>query len=199
MDVTRELAQQRLDTWERRGIVAPDLRHAAVALTVFRRDGEYGIWVLQRPVTMRAHAGQFALPGGRVDAGETSAEAARREVAEEIGVALAPADVLGLLDDYRTRSGYVITPVICWRDDDPPVDPNPGEVAAMSFVTFADLASPARFVAIDESPRPVIQLPILGTLVHAPTAAVIYQFAEVVLRGRNTRVDDFEQPVFAWR
>jgi hypothetical protein len=53
-------------------------------------------------------------------------------------------------------------------------------------------------VAIPESERPVIQLPILSTLVHAPTAAVVYQLREVVIHGRATRVDHFEQPVWAW-
>ena len=45
----------------------------------------------------------------------------------------------------------------------------------------------------------MIQLPLLGTLVHAPTAAMLHQFGEVVLHGRPTRVAHFEQPVFAWR
>jgi len=67
------------------------------------------------------------------------------------------------------------------------------------FVTFDELMVQPRFLTIPESERPVIQLPIVGALVHAPTAAVIYQFAEVVLRDRHTRVDGYEQPVFAWR
>jgi len=54
-------------------------------------------------------------------------------------------------------------------------------------------------VTIPESERPVIQMPLLGTLIHAPTAAVLYQLREVVLHGRATRVDHFEQPVWAWR
>ncbi|MCE5290313.1 MAG: CoA pyrophosphatase, partial [Nocardiaceae bacterium] len=65
--------------------------------------------------------------------------------------------------------------------------------------TFDDLDVEPRFISIAESDRPVIQLPIANSLVHAPTAAVIYQFAEVVLAGRDTRVHDLEQPVFAWR
>ncbi len=56
-----------------------------------------------------------------------------------------------------------------------------------------------RLIAIPESDRPVIQVPILGTLVHAPTAAVVYQMREVVMHGRSTRVDDLEQPVWAWQ
>nr|WP_212763171.1 CoA pyrophosphatase [Gordonia araii] len=175
------------------------MRPSAVALTVVRRASEHGIWILKRPATMRNHPNQYALPGGRLDEGETAVEAARRELLEETGIETTDADVLGVLDDYETRSGYVITPVVCWLDDDPPLRPNPAEVAQSFFVPFDSLVRTPRFLRIPQSPRPVIQLPMLGQLIHAPTAALIYQFAEVVLRDRPTRVDDLEQPVFAWR
>lgn len=171
---------------------------AAVALTVAIRRGQQGIWLCKRPATMRRHAAQFALPGGRLDAGEDESTAALRELSEEIGIDLPAESVLGVLDDYRTRSGFVMTPVVCWAEEEQEPTPNPAEVAELFFVTVDELMVEPRFLTIPESPKPVIQLPIAGALVHAPTAAVIYQFAEVVLRGRNTRVDGFEQPVFAW-
>lgn len=187
--------------WTRRRVDNSDgqLRAAAVAITVVHRDDAYGIWVLKRPSSMRNHAAQYALPGGRLDAGETEVDAALRELHEELGISLGPDNVLGVLDDYQTRSGYVMTPVVCWIDNDPVVTANPAEVANVFYVTFDELRVPPRFVEIAESDRPVIQLPIANALVHAPTAAVIYQFAEVVLAGRDTRVDDLEQPVFAWK
>ncbi|MFT4201297.1 NUDIX hydrolase [Gordonia sp. (in: high G+C Gram-positive bacteria)] len=201
MDVARDLARQRLDRWSRQTVENGDgrLREAAVALTVVRRDDTHGIWILKRPATMRNHPNQFALPGGRLDDGESAVDAARRELREETGIETDVTDVLGELDDYETRSGYVITPVVCWLDDDPPLRPNPAEVAHSYFVPFADLVRTPRFLTIPQSPRPVIQLPVLGQLIHAPTAALVYQFAEVVLRDRPTRVDQLEQPVFAWR
>jgi hypothetical protein len=109
--------------------------------------------------------------------------------------------VLGLLDDYPTRSGYVITPVVVWAVGDVELRPNPDEVASVHRVPLDDLDAPEvpRLVQIPESDRPVIQLPILSTLVHAPTAAVVFQLREVVVHGRPTRVDHFEQPVWAWR
>nr|WP_245555627.1 CoA pyrophosphatase [Gordonia soli] len=176
-----------------------DSRPAAVAITIVEHDGRHGIWLTKRPASMRAHAAQFALPGGRLDPGEDEPTAALRELHEEIGIRLAPDDVIGMLDDYPTRSGYVITPVVCWADVDQTPRPNPAEVAELFFVDTDELMAEPRFHSIPESERPVIQLPIVGSLVHAPTAAVIYQFAEVVLRGRHTRVDGYEQPVFAWR
>ncbi|MBT0566374.1 CoA pyrophosphatase [Williamsia sp. CHRR-6] len=177
----------------------PGARRAAVALAVAQVDGRFGIWLMLRAESMRTHSGQFALPGGRLDPGEDHVDAALRELAEEIGIVVPRSAVLGRLDDYPTRSGYVITPVVCWVGAGATPVPNPDEVGTLFFVSLAEIAVPPQFVSIPESPRPVIQLPLVGSLVHAPTAAVIHQFAEVVVHGRHTRVDGYEQPVFAWR
>ncbi|MGB3304179.1 NUDIX hydrolase [Gordonia sp. (in: high G+C Gram-positive bacteria)] len=201
METTREMAANRLQSWDRRVIDDVDgkLRKSAVAITVVRRGEMYGIWVARRPKTMRNHANQFALPGGRCDAGETAIEAALRELHEEIGVELTQDAVIGVLDDYETRSGYLMTPVVCWVDEDPAIAPSPDEIGELFFVTFDELRRPPLFSTIPQSPRTLVALQIAGTVVHAPTAAVIYQFAEVVLAGRDTRVYDLEQPVFAWQ
>ena len=155
----------------------------------------------RRPSWMRRHAGQWALPGGRLDADETPLGAALREVDEELGLRLASDTVLGHLDDYATRSGFVVTPVVLWCAGDVALEPDPGEVsAAYRIGLHALLDSQPRFIAIPESDRPVLQLPLGNDLIHAPTAAILYQFREVALRGRaGVRVDHFEEPIFAWR
>ncbi|ASR01967.1 CoA pyrophosphatase [Gordonia rubripertincta] len=195
----RAVAAARVDAFAHRTVDQPGAAAAAVVLAVSEKDGQQGIWLCKRPPTMRRHAAQFALPGGRLDPGEDSVTAGLRELDEELGVQLPPSSVLGMLDDYPTRSGFVITPIVCWAEQYQEPTPNPAEVAQLFFVTFAELAVEPRFLTIPQSDRPVIQLPIVDALVHAPTAAVIYQFAEVVLRDRPTRVDEFEQPVFAWK
>jgi 8-oxo-dGTP pyrophosphatase MutT (NUDIX family) len=174
-------------------------RAAAVALAVVDTDTGPGIVLTKRAAGLRAHAGQWALPGGRVDTGETYEDAARRELHEELGLDVGAEGVLGLLDDYPTRSGYVITPVVVWAGDAAAMRPNPAEVASAHIVSGAELDVQPRFVTIPESDAPVIQLPMLRTLIHAPTAAVVYQFRELALHGRVVRVDELEQPVFAWR
>jgi 8-oxo-dGTP pyrophosphatase MutT (NUDIX family) len=179
------------------------LRHAAVAITVVEADvpGEAAFLLTKRTPRLRSHGGQWALPGGRVDAGETIEQTALRELHEELGVLASTDDVLGALDDYPTRSGYLIAPVVVWLPQKVQVTPNPSEVAAAYRIRCAELfrSDSPEILPIPESDRPIIRLPLPVATVNAPTAAVLYQFKEVALAGRDTRVDHFEQPVFAWR
>src|SRR4029450_10505388 len=99
------------------GATLSQLKHAAVAITLVETEdgsGETALILTGRVAGLRSHGGQWALPGGRIDAGETPAHGALRELAEEIGLALTPDDILGTLDDYPTRSGYLITPLVVW-------------------------------------------------------------------------------------
>ena len=187
----------------RRRADAGGLKRAAVAVVVVEAEsGDDAAFLLtKRTPRLRAHGGQWALPGGRVDAGETIEETALRELKEELGVDATVADVLGALDDYPTRSGFLIAPVVMWLPAQLSVTPNPAEVAAAYRIGCTELfrSDSPEIVPIPESDRPIIRLPLSVAKVNAPTAAVLYQFREVALAGRDTRVDHFEQPVFAWR
>jgi 8-oxo-dGTP pyrophosphatase MutT (NUDIX family) len=191
-----------LEAFDRRALPTDGRRPAAVAVVLLADEtGQACFLLTRRAAGLRAHATQWALPGGRLDAGEGPERAALRELLEEVGLALGEGTVLGLLDDYPTRSGFLITPVVVWAGPVDRLAPNPTEVQALYRVPLADLDRPGvpRLVSIPESDRPVIQVPLLGRLVHAPTAAILYQLREVAVHGRSTRVAHFEQPVWAWR
>jgi 8-oxo-dGTP pyrophosphatase MutT (NUDIX family) len=174
-------------------------RSAAVAVVVSGTGADLAVWLTRRTSRLRAHPGQFALPGGRLDPGEDAVDAARRELSEELGVDAGRSSYVGTLDDYPTRSGYVITPVVLALGEAPELRPNPAEVAEVFVIPLTELDVEPRYLTIPESDQPVIQLPLLGHFLHAPTGAVLYQFREVALHGRPTPVAHLEQPVFAWR
>jgi 8-oxo-dGTP pyrophosphatase MutT (NUDIX family) len=180
----------------------PALKRAAVAITIVGADdgsGEAAFLLTRRAANLRAHGGQWALPGGRCDPGETIETAALRELEEELGLSLRAESVLGVLDDYPTRSGYAVAPVVVWLDGADAVKPNPDEVASVHRIKLETVLrdSAVQFESIPESDRPLIRLNIGEHDIHAPTAALVYQLREL-LAGRITRVSDLEQPVFAW-
>ena len=178
------------------------LKRAAVVIALTRSEADAGTSFLltRRAAGLRSHSAQWALPGGRCDAGESQVQAALRELHEELGLELGEGDVLGLLDDYPTRSGYLITPVVVWVSTAAVIKPNPAEVASAHRIPLSDIEQDDAFsfTMIPESTRRVIRFHFGALHIHAPTAALIYQFREV-LAGRTTRVAELEQPVFAWK
>jgi len=195
-------ARANLARFERWPIAADGRRPAAVAVVLLADNRERACFLLtRRAAGLRAHAEQWALPGGRIDEGESPQGAALRELAEEVGLVRGEESVLGLLDDYGTRSGFIITPVVVWGGAPADLAPNPAEVAAVYRVLLAELEKPGvpGLVTVPGSPGPLIELPVLSTQIYAPTAAILYQMREVVIHGRPTRVSHFEQPVWAWQ
>jgi 8-oxo-dGTP pyrophosphatase MutT (NUDIX family) len=195
---------------------APGQQRAAVALPLTEAGHgpdlpglpQHAAWstapallLTRRAATLRRHAGQWALPGGRIDEGESPEQAALRELHEEVGLALEPATVLGRLDDYATRSGFVITPVLVWAGAAPVLQPNPAEVGSVHRLPLAELlrADAPLLDTPDGAAQPVLRMPVARTWIAAPTAAFLYQFREWCLLGRPTRVAHFDQPRFAWR
>ena len=207
-ETLRRLMADRLAAFRPESPASAELKQAAVAIAVapMQKEGpggedEAGFLLTRRVPRLSSHAGQWALPGGRLDPGEDAVAAALREMQEEIGLALPHDHVLGRLDAYPTRSGYEITPVVIWAPDLSDMVANPSEVASIHHFGLSEFdrdGSP-EFIDIPESERPVIRLHIGASHIHAPTAAMLYQFAEVALRGRETRVARLEQPVWAWK
>ncbi|MEV5080527.1 CoA pyrophosphatase [Streptomyces sp. NPDC056159] len=187
-----------LAAFERREATAPQAtRRAGVCLTVFGHRGQAHVLLIKRAPRGR-NAGQWALPGGRLDDGETPVAAALRELAEETGISAQPGDVAGLLDDFVTDSGFVITPVVVIPRA--PVTParDRREVHSLHPIPLHRLTDPdiPRWRTADDG-RPLLQLPLRrGMVVHPPTGALLWQFREVALLGLPTRVADLAQPVF---
>jgi len=172
------------------GLPAPARWSTRAALVLTRRSGG-----------LRSHAGQWALPGGRIDAGETPEQTALRELHEEVGLQLGSDSVMGRLDDFVTRSGYVITPVLVWAGAAREMVPNPHEVSSIHRIPVEEFlrADAPMLEQRDDSEHPVLRMPVGDSWIAAPTAAVLYQFRELCILGRPTRVAHFEQPRFAWK
>jgi mutator protein MutT len=214
--LTPSMLRERLARFDVRAIEPAGRRRAAVAVAVTEAglgaevqgtavhtqwSDATALLLTRRAAGLSAHAGQWAMPGGRIDDGETPEQAALRELVEEVGLSLAPDAVFGRLDDYATRSGYVITPVVVWAGAARELTPNAEEVASIHRI-------PASEMLRDDAPllnhvkgaeHPVLRMPVGERWIAAPTAAFIYQFREWCLLERDTRVAHFDQPVFAWK
>ena len=196
--------------------VAAPLRHAAVCLAIIDEghgadlpllpththwSDQAALLLTRRSGQLRSHAGQWALPGGRIDTGETPEQAALREMQEEVGLRLDTRAILGRLDDFVTRSGYQITPVVVWAGAAQDLTPNPAEVARIHRIPASELLRPDAPILenTEHSQHAVLKMPVGDNWIAAPTAAFLYQFREVCLLGKNTRVAHFDQPQFAWK
>lgn len=212
----RERIEQRLRGFEVRAVGDHAHRSAAVAVAVTEEGfgaalpglPQHAAWseraaliLTRRSLQLRDHAGQWALPGGRIEPDETPEQAALRELSEEVHLALDLTAVMGRLDDYVTRSGFVITPVVVWAGAAREIAPNPAEVQSIHRIPIEEfLRADAPMLEAGADPaRPVLRMPVGHHWIAAPTAAVLYQFRELCIEGRATRVAHFDQPEFAWK
>ena len=172
---------------------------AAVAIVIMSGAGGVPVVpIFQRTAHMTRHASQMAIPGGRVHDGESIDRCALRELDEELGLTLDEDSILGRLDDFDTRSGFTITPVVVWSGADPrSLRPSAHEVARLFLVTAGELRAAVQEASRVPPERFSLRLPDVE--VFAPTAAMLYQFSEVALDGRPCRVADFFQPSWTHR
>ncbi|MBA4369290.1 MAG: CoA pyrophosphatase [Desulfobacterium sp.] len=192
------------------------MRQAAVAVTIVDVLDETGVYGLQprenqkqdaaliltrRASNLKAHSGQWSFPGGKMEKGETPEQTALRELEEEVGLRLSLDHIIGRLDDFSTRSGYTIKPVVVWGGTGKRLTPNPEEVESIHRIPIEEFlredAPILHQTGISENP--MLLMPVGDSWIAAPTAAIIYQFREVAILGNSTRVAHFDQPVFAWK
>jgi 8-oxo-dGTP pyrophosphatase MutT (NUDIX family) len=196
----REDIAAHLAGFRRVALYRPDLKQASVAVCVMSSASGQSLLITRRAPGLSNHAGQWALPGGRRDPGESIQDTALRELAEETGLTLTAGAVLGVLDDFVTRSGYIMSPVVMWGGDPGHDLAGPrSEVSQVYQVPLADLDVEPDFLDIPETSAPVIRLPLFDRYVHAPTAAIIYQFCQVALHGNAVRVAHYEAPPRVWK
>ena len=215
-ETLKQHIQENLESFQIRTRSHEGVQRAAVALTIVdvahgsddyglpsfkTRQPDAALILTRRSANLRNHSGQWALPGGRRDRSEKPVATALRELSEEVGLNLTPDRVIGYLDDFTTRSGFVITPVVIWGGDRVNLDPNPAEVASLHRIPLVEfLRKDAPLIENSpDSSAPLLLMPVGNTCIAAPTAALLYQFREVALLGRHTRVAHFEQPTFAWK
>ncbi len=201
-----------LDIRKRQG---QETSRAAVAVTVVEvadDPGIYGIMgnenksdhaaliLTRRATSLKNHSGQWAFPGGRIDKGETPEEAALRELKEEVGLKLDNERVIGCLDDYVTHSGFVITPVVVWGGTGLEMTLEPAEVRSAHRIPIEEFMRQDAPILEESSgsENPVLLMPVGQSWIASPTGAIIYQFREVAILGKDTRVAHYEQPFFAW-
>jgi 8-oxo-dGTP pyrophosphatase MutT (NUDIX family) len=212
----RELVRGNLQSFEARRLPHGPHRAAAVAIAVAEDgtgaqlhgieqptawSGEAALLLTRRSDTLTHHAGQWALPGGRIDEAESAQDAALRELEEEIGLRVERSALLGTLDDFVTRSGFVITPFVVWAGRAAALTPNPAEVASVHRIPVSEFmrADAPMLEPSEDAGRHILRMPVGRSWIAAPTAAVLYQFREVCIAGRHTRVAHFDQPLFARR
>ena len=197
LPMVRNDLEGRLRTFDRQGSPMVQIR-AAVAIVILLDGDVATVPIFQRPLNMRRHAGQMAIPGGRLHEGEDAEGCALREIHEELGLGVGEDDVLGRLDDFDTRSGFTITPVVVWSGAAPTIlRPSKEEVARLFLIPAPELQQAVAAADLTEPDR--FSLKFREVEVFAPTAAILYQFSEVALDGRSVRVADFFQPPWTHR
>ena len=198
-DALRALIRRHLAGFERVAAAGAE-RRAAVAVTVLDLDTLPRVLVLKR-AARGLNAGQWALPGGKLEPGEDAVAGALRELAEEAGIRADPACVAGRLDDYLTASGFCITPVVVLAPPGARPERNAREVQSLHPIPLTRLLADGvpRWKPTADGER-LLQMPLRHDMVvHAPTGAILLQFREVALRGVELRIGDLRQPEFTRR
>ena len=159
------------------------LKHSSVLLLLFIDHGELNACLIKRPEHMKHHAGQVALPGGRIEDGETALQTALRETYEEIGISSAQIEILGILSElYVQVSGFLIHPFVGWLKEKPFIKINKNEVEKTVSFPLKNLME-----NIDETELNTVSglltVPCIkfeGEIIWGATAMILSEFADLL-------------------
>jgi 8-oxo-dGTP pyrophosphatase MutT (NUDIX family) len=180
-----ETVRRALGARERMEANSSALQRASVLLALFALDPRAAphLWLLRRSEGMRTHGGQIALPGGKREPGDLDFLAtALRESHEEIGLRPSDVEVLGVLDDRETITGYLITPYVGWIASPFTPEPRAAEVARVFAVPLAAFAEEPRRTRIpwQGTEREVLSYEVAGEIVWGATASILRHFVELI-------------------
>jgi 8-oxo-dGTP pyrophosphatase MutT (NUDIX family) len=166
-------------------------RPASVLLALLERPSGPTVLFTERAAHLKDHAGQVSLPGGRIMAGETSADAALREAHEEVGLPPAAVEVIGSLDAFLTGTGFTVTPVVgVVLDPDFVATPDPREVAGVFEVPLGVIldrgAMGVGYFERHGSRLLTYELLYGGRRIWGATAAILRNFQDVILDEDET-------------
>ncbi|MEZ5106430.1 MAG: CoA pyrophosphatase [Draconibacterium sp.] len=171
-----------------RSLIAPDemkgkVKHSSVLLLLFITNNELTACLIKRPLHMKFHPGQIALPGGRVEKNETELETAFRETFEEIGIEQEKIEILGSLSDlYVEVSQFMIHPFVGWLREKPSFKINHNEVEKIILFPLKNFKSVFDEVEI-ETVRGKLNVPCIkfnGEVIWGATAMLLSEFFDVI-------------------
>jgi 8-oxo-dGTP pyrophosphatase MutT (NUDIX family) len=182
---TQMFLQRRLSQWQRHVMQKGSFTSSAVLVPIVKNPAGLELLFTKRTDTVEHHKGQISFPGGAADETDTSpAETALRESSEEIGLDRSAVSILGMMDDLQTPSGFIVTPVVGFINQLPPLLINKDEVAEVILIPmqlfFDDSKRHSKIVELNGTKREVYFFDVWKEPVWGATAFFVKQLVDVV-------------------
>jgi 8-oxo-dGTP pyrophosphatase MutT (NUDIX family) len=182
---TQMFLQRRLSQRQRHIMQRESLTSSAVLLPIVKKPAGLELLFTKRTETVEHHKGQISFPGGAADETDISpADTALRESSEEIGLDRSAVSILGMMDDLQTPSGFIVTPVVGFIEQLPPLQINSNEVAEVIFIPmelfFDDSKRHSKIIELNGTKREVYFFDVWKEPVWGATAFFVKQLVDVV-------------------